>query len=318
MWCWDCNKILTTTFKEEGRNLKIFDYETNIIWFLYLYTFIGSVIKYGGAKKFKFYWRFRHSTCIKMFHIVDCVSSWLYKHTIYTNVDEIITLRTNQCKRRITFYRQELIFISNAQPSLVACGELSATETHFKNFILHGKIHKEMRTEVLNKTASAWLLKIVMILIPLQALECFWWASVCKFFGGGLLLQEFANACSSMAFKGLPRWSISSLVFKVMLRPLSSVLSSIFRDLQSNIFCLFGIYFKSLDILLSGMQRNQFIQFHFHDIETFKPSLFETHWPSIIKRQKTNWRTGKSCSQAATQFFRGIFTHFDIFTEELA
>ena len=203
MWCWDCNKILTTTFKEEGRNLKIFDYETNIIWFLYLYTFIGSVIKHGGAKKFKFYWRFRHSTCIKMFHIVDCVSSWLYKHTIYTNVDEIITLRTNQCKRRITFYRQELIFISNAQSSClwwIISDRDTFSKTHFKNFTLQGKIHKEMRTEVLNKTASAWLLKIVMILIPLQALECFWWASICKFFGGGLLLQEFANACSSMAF----------------------------------------------------------------------------------------------------------------------
>ena len=140
---------------------------------------------------------------VSVIHIVDCVSSWLYKHTIYTNVDEIITLRTNQCKRRITFYRQELIFISNAQSSClwwIISDRDTFSKTHFKNFTLHGKIHKEMRTEVLNKTASAWLLKIVMILIPLQALECFWWASVCKFFGGGLLLQEFANACSSMAF----------------------------------------------------------------------------------------------------------------------
>ena len=28
--------------------------ETNIIWYLYLYTFIGTIIKHGGAKNSNF------------------------------------------------------------------------------------------------------------------------------------------------------------------------------------------------------------------------------------------------------------------------
>ena len=38
----------------------------------------------------------------------------------------------------------------------------------------------------------------------------------------------------------------------------------------------------------------------------------------MIKRQKTNSRTGKSFSLTATQFLRGIFTHLEIFKVEQA